>query len=134
MYGSSTRDTYVLVVVKTEDCDVTWPHNQVTVRSTDPRFYFDNSSSSLKVASPLDFDGGVTSYMFSLVATDGGTPPLSSSARVKVMLVNKADEPPVFINVREDGTYFEKVTSFFRSRKTFSTTYAIVLFFLPTFS
>ena len=25
-------------------------------------------------------------------------------------MVNKADEAPVFINVREDGTYFEKVS------------------------
>ncbi len=50
-------------------------------------------------------------FNFNLVARDGGTPALTAVAPVKIMLTNKPDEAPVFINVREvDGGYYERIS------------------------
>ncbi|VEL14275.1 unnamed protein product [Protopolystoma xenopodis] len=53
------------------------------------------TSGALLVRSPLDFDaGGPTHYSFMVVAEDGGTPPLSATARVVVNVLDKNDNPP----------------------------------------
>ena len=66
----------------------------------------------MKVAAPLDFeDVQQNEFLFTLVAQDGGTPTLTGTAHVKIKLVNKPDEPPVFVNTNpEDGGYFERVS------------------------
>ncbi|XP_063724486.1 neural-cadherin-like isoform X3 [Symsagittifera roscoffensis] len=100
-----------ILTARATDCDTTWPNNQITIYSTDPRFFFDNATSTLKVASKLDFeDTNQNQFEFTLVARDGGRPPLTGTAHVKIKLVNKADEPPVFVNTDADGGYSERVS------------------------
>ncbi|XP_042206314.1 fat-like cadherin-related tumor suppressor homolog [Homarus americanus] len=64
----------------------------VTVRST---FRIDPHSGAVTLAAPLDRES-MARYSFTVVATDGGPKPLSTSARVTVLVKDYNDNPPVF--------------------------------------
>lgn len=61
-------------------------------------FTVDIFSGDVTVTGPLDFDAGVTLYEFTVLATDSGSPTLSSSSRVRVRVTDVNDNPPEFIN------------------------------------
>ncbi|KAK4302799.1 hypothetical protein Pmani_025146 [Petrolisthes manimaculis] len=63
-----------------------------TVRSI---FHIDPHSGAVTLAATLDREA-TSMYSFTVVATDGGPEPLSSSARVTVMVQDYNDNPPVF--------------------------------------
>ena len=49
----------------------------------------------LSVIDPLDYESA-REYFLSVLATDGGTPPLSNTAIVKVNITDANDNAPVF--------------------------------------
>ncbi len=49
----------------------------------------------LAIIDPLDFESA-REYFLSILATDGGTPPLSNTAIVKVNVTDANDNAPVF--------------------------------------
>ena len=49
----------------------------------------------LSVIDPLDYESA-REYFLSILATDGGTPPLSNTAIVKVNITDANDNAPVF--------------------------------------
>lgn len=70
----------------------------VTYSSDDipPEFNLDPSSGVIILSSSLDYDiDSGRNYSFEVLATDGGDPPLSSSARVEVWVLDENDNTPV---------------------------------------
>ena len=57
--------------------------------------YFLFPTGVLSVIDPLDFESA-REYFLSILATDGGTPPLSNTAIVKVNITDANDNAPVF--------------------------------------
>ena len=49
----------------------------------------------MKVADPLDYES-IREYMLTVLATDGGSPPLSNTAMVKINVTDANDNAPVF--------------------------------------
>lgn len=68
------------------------PDEDAAVRSV---FHIDPHSGAVTLAAPLDRET-TSAYSFTVVATDGGPEPLSSSARVTVLVQDYNDNPPVF--------------------------------------
>ena len=58
-------------------------------------FSVDASSGEVVTATALDFES-VQSYVLTIVATDSGTPPLSSNATLTVLVEDINDNPPIF--------------------------------------
>ncbi len=63
-----------------------------------PVFSLGSTSGIVTLASSLDYDTEYGKYYsFDVVAQDGGNPPLSSTARVEVLVRDENDNPPVFL-------------------------------------
>ncbi|TNN14349.1 Protocadherin-11 Y-linked [Schistosoma japonicum] len=58
-------------------------------------FKIDRETGTIIVRAPLDYDtGGLTQYIFGIVAEDGGLPPLTATTRVIINIQDKNDNPP----------------------------------------
>lgn len=66
--------------------------------SSDLPFAVDATSGAIILTQPLDFEAGVRQYEFMVVATDSGSPPLSSVTQVRVRVTDVNDNAPVFVN------------------------------------
>ncbi len=62
-------------------------------------FEIDALSGEISLASSLDFDAGITSYEFSVLAMDSGPSPLMASVPVRVVVTDANDNPPQFSNL-----------------------------------
>lgn len=68
------------------------PDESTVVKST---FRIDPHTGTLTLAAPLDRET-IAQYSFTVMATDGGPKPLSTSARVTIIVKDYNDNPPVF--------------------------------------
>ncbi|CAH8504994.1 unnamed protein product [Schistosoma mattheei] len=58
-------------------------------------FKIDRETGTILVRSPLDYDtGGLTQYLFNIVAEDGGLPPLTATTRIIINIQDKNDNSP----------------------------------------
>ena len=67
------------------------------------------SLGAVVVARALDYET-VKEYIITIEARDGGTPPLSSSAVVKILIVDANDNRPVFARTNYTAVVREDVT------------------------
>ena len=72
-------------------------NGQVTYTSTniDQKFIIDQTTGAILLSSSLDYED-TERYVFDVIATDGGQPPLSSTARVQISVLDANDNSPVF--------------------------------------
>ena len=63
-------------------------------------FSIDSNTGEIRLIESLDFDStgpnGMSEYTFSLIVTDQGTPPLSSSIGVNISVLDENDNVPIF--------------------------------------
>ncbi|VDP54432.1 unnamed protein product [Schistosoma margrebowiei] len=58
-------------------------------------FKIDRETGTILVRSPLDYDtGGLTQYLFNIIAEDGGLPPLTATTRIIINIQDKNDNSP----------------------------------------
>ena len=69
----------------------------VTYMSTniDQKFSLNSATGAILLSSSLDYED-TTRYAFDVTATDGGRPPLSSTARVQIAISDVNDNSPIF--------------------------------------
>lgn len=72
-------------------------NGEVTYTSTniDQKFSLNSATGAILLSSSLDYED-TTRYTFDVTATDGGRPPLSSTARVQIAISDVNDNSPVF--------------------------------------
>lgn len=72
-------------------------NGEVTYTSTniDPKFTIDRTTGAILLSSTLDYED-TDRYVFDVIATDGGQPLLSSTARVQISVLDENDNSPVF--------------------------------------
>ena len=74
---------------------ITYRFSLSTSDVTKRDFRVDPETGDIIIRSPLDYDtGGLTQYAFVIVAEDGGSPPLTATARVVVNVKDKNDNAP----------------------------------------
>jgi hypothetical protein len=139
IYSVSTREDapvgFTLLTVSATDGDVSEANSGVAYAidaSTDGSgsgvalmgaaaslpFAVDSLTGVITVTESLDFDRGVTLYQFTVLATDTGFPPVSSTSQVRVRVTDVNDNPPEFTNslfsftVEEDTLVPSAVVSF----------------------
>ena len=72
----------------------------------DPVFQLHASSGAITIVRNLDYESSTIMYSFTVQATDGGNPSMSSSARVIVSVMDENDNPPIF-----EGSQFSVTVS-----------------------
>ena len=93
--------------------DTPVPRNLTQIRATDAdaganaeislslsgsNFFTITPSGELRLVGSLDFDAGQVSYDLTITATDGGSPPLSTTAPIRIIVSDVNDNIPSFLN------------------------------------
>ena len=97
MVSEVASDGYTVLTVTATDIDPGY-HGDFTFSIPDAvPFVVDPQSGVITVADSImiNFEA-ISEYVFSVVATDTGRPPMSSSAEVRVTVINANDNAPVF--------------------------------------
>ncbi len=110
IFENATVNSAVLTVLAT-DLDGTSPNNLVGYSILDlVPFDVDPSTGAVYVIDVLDFESNPT-YVFGVIATDQGTPALSSSVNVRINLRDVNDNPPTFDSTQYDAVIDEDVST-----------------------
>ena len=113
--SESTSVNTVILTVSATDADVTVQNSRVSYQIQLPEFFvsgsgmnptlspdeqslpfvIDSATGNISLTSPLDFEL-VPQYTFEVLATDGGDPALTGTARVVITVTDINDNPPLF--------------------------------------
>ena len=93
---STQPDTVVgTVVVMDDDLNQSGEIAQLYLSSSHPLFELDNTTGTLSLVGNVDYESQ-TSFSLTVVAVDGGSPPLTGSVEVVVQLSDVNDNSPTF--------------------------------------
>ena len=87
-------------ILQVDATDLDTPPNAHLTYSISPvtSFYIDSTSGHIYTKKDLDYENQ-TSFQFTTYATDSGSPSLTGSATVRVIVININDNPPVFTTI-----------------------------------
>lgn len=86
----NTQGLGVIGSVSASDADSTSPNNLITYTLSGSTKYIIDASGNVELVGDVTADTGITPYMLTATATDGGAGPLSSTAVVQVLVSDAA--------------------------------------------